>query len=184
MSEQEVKCLCCEKMFMKRLTEIARTPRHFCSRNCAAQINNQGKRRHPPRKCKKCSQEYITTKEHRSLGYCVGCKATFFTTDQAKAMTIKEYTERDSVKNKHPSWRSAHIRNFNRSWNKQLAEQPCQVCGYSTHVELAHIKAISDFPESATLGEINSPDNIYVLCPNHHWEFDNGKLPAQNIPPR
>lgn len=184
MSKIEVKCLGCEKNFLKDPSEAKRHPRHFCSRSCAARINNQGKRRHPPRNCRKCQKTYITTKQHRSLGYCEECKATFFTTEQAKQMTIKEYTERDSVKNKHPSWRSAHIRNFNRSWNQDLAKLPCQVCSYTTHVELAHIKAISDFSETATLGEINSPDNIYVLCPNHHWEFDNGKLLSENIPPR
>ena len=52
----------------------------------------------------------------------------------------------------------------------------CAICGYSTHIEIAHIKAVSDFEDSATIAEINSIDNLIVLCPNHHWEYDNGIL--------
>ncbi len=52
----------------------------------------------------------------------------------------------------------------------------CQVCGYSNHVEICHIKAVSAFPEDAKLSQINDPINLVYLCPNHHWEFDNGIL--------
>lgn len=52
----------------------------------------------------------------------------------------------------------------------------CAICGYSTHIEIAHIKAVSDFEDSATIAEINSIDNLIALCPNHHWEYDNGIL--------
>lgn len=181
-SVQYLKCGHCDK-------EVRRTPSQicgkvFCSQSCAAKINNQGKRRHPPRNCKKCQKQYITTGKHKSLKLCIDCKATLFTTEQAKNMSIKEYTERESVKNKHPSWRFNHIRNFNRSWNKDLVGKPCQVCNYSVHTELAHIKAISDFPEDEKLGIINDPSNILVLCPNHHWEFDKGILLLENIPAR
>lgn len=41
-------------------------------------------------------------------------------------------------------------------------------------MEIAHIKAVSEFEESSTIAEINSIDNLIALCPNHHWEYDNG----------
>lgn len=52
----------------------------------------------------------------------------------------------------------------------------CAICGYDKHVEVAHIKAVSEFCDSSTLREINSIDNLIGLCPNHHWEYDNGLL--------
>ena len=52
----------------------------------------------------------------------------------------------------------------------------CKICGYNKHVEVAHIKAVSEFPDSSTIGEIDSIDNLVGLCPNHHWEYDNGLL--------
>lgn len=55
---------------------------------------------------------------------------------------------------------------------KNFANSPVKNVGYSKYVELAHVKAISSFPETATLGEINDPSNIFVLCPNCHRELD------------
>ena len=52
----------------------------------------------------------------------------------------------------------------------------CAICGYDKHIEIAHIKAVSEFDDSALLTEINHPDNLIALCPNHHWEFDNNLL--------
>lgn len=50
----------------------------------------------------------------------------------------------------------------------------CAICGYSTHVELAHLRPLSDFPEDATLREMNDLSNLAWLCPNHHWEQEQG----------
>ena len=44
----------------------------------------------------------------------------------------------------------------------------CAICGYDKHVEIAHIKPVSDFTDSCTIAEINSIDNLIALCPNHH----------------
>ena len=45
-------------------------------------------------------------------------------------------------------------------------------------------KKITNFSQRAKLITINSPKNNLVLCPNHHWEFDNGILQLNDIPPR
>ena len=50
----------------------------------------------------------------------------------------------------------------------------CAICGYNKHIEIAHIKSVSSFNDEATIGEINSIDNLIALCPTHHWEYDNG----------
>ena len=184
MSKELVTCIGCTKEFQKHTSEIKKHPRHFCSRSCAAKTNNKGKRRYPPRNCKKCSNEYITTKQHRSLTLCEDCKGICFTSEVAKQTTLGEYKNRISVKGKHPSWATAHVRGFNRSWNSNLTRMKCQCCTYSKHVELAHIKAVSEFDDTATLGEINHPNNLLVLCRNHHWEFDHGDLSLEDIPAR
>lgn len=53
-----------------------------------------------------------------------------------------------------------------------LSELPCNKCGYSKHVEICHIKSISDFNDNSLISEINDINNIIQLCPNCHWEFD------------
>ena len=34
-------------------------------------------------------------------------------------------------------------------------------------------KAVADFDDGTLVSEIN---NLIALCPNHHWEYDNGLL--------
>lgn len=74
--------------------------------------------------------------------------------------------------NKSKRW-SDHVRYFARELYKF---DKCDICGYSNHVEIAHLRAVASFPDSATIREVNSRDNVMGLCPNHHWEFDNGIL--------
>ena len=52
----------------------------------------------------------------------------------------------------------------------------CAVCGYDKHIEIAHIKGVSEFGSDALIAEINDINNLVGLCPNHHWEFDNNQL--------
>ena len=50
--------------------------------------------------------------------------------------------------------------------------QKCQKCGYDKHVEVCHKKQVCEFPPDATVGEVNHPDNLILLCPNCHYELD------------
>jgi hypothetical protein len=45
----------------------------------------------------------------------------------------------------------------------------CVICGYSAHVEAAHLKPKHLVSDDRT-------ENGAPLCPNHHWELDHGKL--------
>lgn len=77
------------------------------------------------------------------------------------------------------SWQSARSfirRNSQENYLKSGKPLKCKVCGYDKHVEIAHIKAVSEFSDKTLIGEINSIDNLVALCPNHHWEYDNGIL--------
>lgn len=63
-----------------------------------------------------------------------------------------------------------------RKYRKELSNFKCENCSYDKHVEICHIKAISSFPKTATLKEVNDRSNIRFLCRNCHWEFDHGLL--------
>lgn len=140
----------------------------YCSRSCAAKMNNKIPKRKLTRKCRECDDIVWTYRHTR-------CKKHFedYKNNHYRNKTLGEYRNMFSVKGKHPSWVSSHIRNFARSWLKHLRKLPCKHCGYDKHVELAHIKPVSSYADSALLGEVNSEDNVIQLCPNCHWEFDN-----------
>ena len=76
---------------------------------------------------------------------------------------------------KHPSYYRGYLNSIMRLLN---AHRPrvCQACGYDKHVEYCHMQPIKAFPDFTTVQEVSGPENILVLCPNCHWEYDNGLL--------
>lgn len=80
---------------------------------------------------------------------------------------------------KSKSWWNAAIGVRKRARKAFMASgkpRCCAVCGYSLHIEVAHIKPVSEFPDDTPIQLINEPSNLIALCPTHHWEFDNGYL--------
>lgn len=75
--------------------------------------------------------------------------------------------------NSHRSSAYALVRSRARSSLKKELQAPrCEECGYSKHVEVCHIRPIGSFPLETRVIEINDRDNLKLLCPNCHWEFD------------
>ena len=77
------------------------------------------------------------------------------------------------------NWQSARtaIRKLADSTYKNSNKpRKCAVCGYNKHIEIAHIKGVSEFGDENLISEINDINNLVALCPNHHWEFDSGML--------
>lgn len=132
----------------------------FCSHSCAAIVTN---RLFPKR------QQTNGTREYRRQGKW----RKQFRKKRLRDLTLLEYLERTHVKPLPAMIKKSALRSFARHWNQDILKKPCANCGYDKHVQLAHIKAIRDFPLTATLGEINSRTNVIQLCPNCHWEFDN-----------
>lgn len=187
MGKRKIECIChsCGNQCFRYATEIKKsiTKRFFCSKTCAATFNNKVavKRKPKEKHCVDCNVLFCGRK---SKIRCTECLKIYKTSIKYKEMTIEDCINKLSVKGKHASWKHTYVRIFNRTWNKDLRNLPCQNCNYSHHVELAHIKAVSSFEPATKLSVVNSPDNIFVLCPNCHWEFDNGLLDSSNIPPR
>ncbi len=59
-------------------------------------------------------------------------------------------------------------------FEKSNKPKECFICGYKNHYEVSHNRAVSDFPMSALISEINDISNLTALCPNHHWEYEKG----------
>lgn len=150
----------------------------FCSRSCsAAYANTRAPKRKLTRSCSRCDNvvlSYRHTKCRVHWEEYLESKKTAI-----RFSTIGAYRNRDSVKNKDATQINSHIRLFARYWHKHLKNLPCAKCGYDKHVELAHIRAVTDFDDNELLSEVNSEDNLIQLCPNCHWEFDN--LPRDNF---
>lgn len=93
-------------------------------------------------------------------------------------ISLENKTKGELFKN-HKNWQSARSaiqKNARKIFFDSTKKYECAICGYTNHVEVAHIKAVSEFDDDDTIEVINSIDNLIALCPNHHWEYDNGIL--------
>ena len=139
----------------------------FCSRSCSASYNNKVvPRRKPEGSCKVC------TKPIKSVNkYCSYCRPE-------KRMGDLPLSEAKYDKH-HKSSGWALVRSRARAIMKKSRKYECTNCGYDRHCEVAHIKSVSEFTEDTMLSVVNDLSNLIYLCPNCHWEFDNGLLELQ-----
>jgi hypothetical protein len=139
----------------------------FCSKSCSATHNNKkgllGRQTRIVRPCAECG-ENTNTRDHSVIRkLCEPC-----------------WTSRSSDHVKKQDSTHAKIRGHARH-RTALEGASCALCPYDLHVEVCHIRPVSDFPATATLREMNAPDNLVLLCRNHHWEFDNGLITVDQI---
>ena len=153
----------------------------FCCRSCAASFNNKKfVKRIRTRKCRKNGCTERTKNYQTTLCDFHKSESDAYLGDNLKRLTIKEYNDRKNLDRQYHTNKYTGIRELCRTWLRDLRNLSCKNCGYEKHVELCHIKPIKDFPLTATLGEINSRENVVQLCPNCHWEFDKGLLKLSN----
>jgi hypothetical protein len=137
----------------------------FCSTSCAAKHNNSlfHKRKQKTRYCKHCG---IVIRAGRTV--CDNCNPSLVDWSQRTLKSLQ-----DSAKYQV----SAKVRDIARyNYDKANLPRVCANCGYAKHVEICHVKAINSFSDETPVAVINDLTNLVALCPNCHWEFDNGLL--------
>lgn len=152
-----MKCLNCDKE--------TDNPK-FCSKSCSASFNN---RKYPKREmegtCFLCGEKIKLERK-----YCASCWSKL---SSAEDLTLLQAKQRYSKHHRTSAF--ALVRSRARSSMKNKP-QICANCGYDVHVEVCHIKAISEFPDDTMISEVNDESNLILLCPNCHWEFDHNIL--------
>lgn len=155
----------------------------FCDRSCAAKHNNQHfpKRQAPPMSvCEECGCDIENKKTSSGAyvrrKYCDICLPTKRLQNQGK-IALHSTTKGELYgRLSNRRGRMSICGNARFIYRKSQKPMCCLTCGYSTYVEVCHIKAVSEFPDNTPVSVINDPDNLIALCPTHHWEFDNGHL--------
>ena len=140
----------------------------FCSRGCSASFNNRASpRRLPEGSCFDCGTSISSSRK-----FCQGCRSKFRSELESRTKGELRGAGNANFGGLYPYIRN-HSRRVYESSGRSMA---CHQCGYSVHIEVCHIRDVKDFPDSATISEINRIENLIALCRNHHWEFDNGLL--------
>lgn len=168
-----MKCITCQDELKRR------DQKKFCSRSCAAKHNNTAfpKRIAELIKCKSpvCDQMIKKGKSTAHCSNCISLKRHLRGNDRSEA-TIEEMVTRLGS-NRYDQIRT-HAHTLFKS---QRANPLCQCCGYNKHIELCHIHPIASFSKDTKLKVVNARENILFLCPNCHWEYDNGMISLQDI---
>ena len=121
-------------------------------------------------------KEISSDNKKKILNRCALLDINNFSIKKIEPVSSKTKKELFSFRKNWQSARTAIRKDAQKVFDQSGKPYKCAVCGYDKHVEIAHIKAVSEFDDSALLTEINNSDNLIALCPNHHWEFDNGIL--------
>ena len=119
----------------------------------------------------------VVNNKLRELGLDISSLMRQKTIESIDNTTKKELFE---IRNSWQTARNEITKNARKVYQNSDKEIKCFVCGYDKHVEIAHIKAVSDFSGESLISEINNIDNLIALCPNHHWEYDHGLLDISN----
>ena len=140
----------------------------YCSRSCAATVNNRA-----PKRKRREDRVYV----------CPGCggpkspKVSVKMCRKCATTARRDKTIGDVVYSNGAN-KYNHIRGMARTRYAELygSNPACVVCGYDKHIHVCHRIPIKDFDHDTHLSVVNGPKNLVGLCPNCHWEFDNGLI--------
>jgi hypothetical protein len=141
-----------------------RNPR-FCSRSCAAKVNNVlAPKRRPSGTCSVCGVPVP-----RRNKYCHEHRSN-------KPLDRSQPIGAIADGSDHPACRHARLRQDARRHYLASCPHRCIQCGYDKHIEVCHKRRLTSFPLETPISVVNALDNLVGLCRNCHWEFDNGLL--------
>lgn len=159
----KVSCKRCRKSIFRNPKSRNLSGNYFCSPSCCIRyrIENGDKpgKQKLNRKCRKCSN----TAQSGSY-YCA--EHRFPHRIDWETITYKEAQRKGLNKNSKIRENAKYV----------CKDTICRNCGYTKHVEICHIRGISTFSDDTLVKVINDPSNLIGLCPNCHWELDNGIL--------
>ena len=158
----------CEECEIEFVTPYER--QRFCNRSCS----NKGVHRRTKKEVICFYAECSNVVDYYTHKFCRECKDLGrhrhkqFNGRLPSETTLEEYCPRKGA-NAYDSVRA----NARTSVKQEIADgASCAHCSYSKHVEVCHIKPIALYDRSTTIDVINARENLILLCPNCHWEFD------------
>ncbi len=184
-------CPQCNQTFFHR-------DKKFCSQSCSATYNNSHREKlQRILYCEKC-QIQLPENSWYKRKYCDSCLKIIHAVRKSSKIkidiididinnpiinTISNTTKAEHFAN-YKSWQTARslIRSHAaRNFKQHNPILKCQNCNYNKYVEVCHIKSVSSFSPETKVSEINDITNLLGLCPNCHWEYDNGLLKLESI---
>ena len=171
-------CEWCGKPVKRKPSEIQVSQHVYCSRTCANQAQSQKLRDHSelrtcqgvPVICQNCGQTfYVKPYRGAKAKFCskVCCYAYRFGRPLARQ-------EHDQTGTANPNYRGTNNLVTARQTAFRYFPHKCMVCGFDIAVDVHHIT-----PRRHNGG--NNPENLIILCPNHHAMANRGLIPPDEL---
>lgn len=185
-------CLNCEKIIdVKKGQKVGEVrKRKFCNHQCSAAYTNikRGfKLSSSVGECVTCKNKIMFKKRkhggYYSRKYCPKCLPEFRAKKRGANTFIANLTK-DQVMSRYAKYyigRSMIRKHAKRVFEESNKDKKCVICGYNKHVDVAHVKSVSDFMGDVLMSTINHINNLVGLCPTHHWEYDEGLVKLEDI---
>lgn len=130
--------------------------------------------------CRTCSTRLDKKARQKvSSGLCRVCYNKLKGNENAKKLTRNFFNEKYAEKgnlHRYAMFRAFVGRFARRKYLESSRPKFCIICGYDKHFEVCHVKSVEKFSDTTSVFEICDLYNLIALCPNHHWEFDNGLI--------
>jgi len=94
---------------------------------------------------------------------------------KVKPADFSKITKKELYDKGYAYARSAITTNAKSIYDKSKRQTKCCNCEWDIHIDIAHIKAVSEFSDKALISTINNIDNLAPLCPNCHYIYDKTK---------
>ena len=154
--------------------EVKKKRNKFCNRSCAVSFNNRQRiYKFKWNNCEKCGKELERKSHNDRRKLCDNCN------DQIINWSKVLYKD---VRGSRKYQKNSRIRELARKiFMRSNIPKKCKSCGYSKHIEVCHIKGISEHNDNTPISEINKLSNLIGLCRNCHWELDYGNSSLMNL---
>ena len=154
------KCLECNKTFYPAISEIKRGNGKFCSLSCVCHYRNK---------------HYIIRNIKTTLKTCNFCGKRFeHRPYKGEGRFCSQVCLHNFQRGQNPGHPNQNIRRKLKEIAFIKYGNICEVCSYALAVDVHHL-----VPRA--LGGNDSPNNLAVLCPNHHREIHIGILTKEDI---
>jgi hypothetical protein len=160
----KVKCNCCNKEFEKRISQVKKSPNNYCSRSCAAKVNNR-----------------IFKKRNKKIKYCKNCSNIIDGKGQVycsiKCQNIFQYNSKIQL------WKlgkddgcetNGTVRRYIKKFLLIERGRKCEECGWNKTNPNTN-KCPLEIHHKDGNYKNNKEDNLQILCPNCHSLTDTYK---------
>jgi len=158
-------CAHCGKQFERRDAEAKRTGMKFCSSQCAGTVSGgKASRTHPGKsymkKCEWCGTEFKVLASKPRKFCCRKCN------DMARSTMYGGEN--------NPNYRHGQNQTSAGYTARKRYDSKCILCGFDVVVQIHHIVPKNE-------GGTNEPENLAVLCPNHHAMAHKGLISRDEL---